>query len=240
MPYKYRILQIKGDRKENMNIKELIQKHKPIIILVTIIIILITLNLYMLWLLNKTEEEEEPIIETEEKEEIPKLLKVDIKGEIQHPGLYEVSENSRVMDIINKAGGLTKNADTSVINLSKKIKDEMVILVYSKKEVQKLKENNEKIINCPKVNDACVTNELEEPLIESNKTDTTKNTNSKISINKATIEQLQSLTGIGESKAKAIIEYRLKEGEFKTIEDIKKVNGIGDALFEKIKDNITI
>jgi len=220
-----------------MNIKELIQKHKPIIILVIIIIILITLNLYMLSLLNKPEDEEELIIETEEKEQPPTLLKVDIKGEIQHPGLYEVNENSRVMDIINKAGGLTKNADTSVINLSKKVKDEMVILVYSKKETQKLKENNEKPINCPKVNDACVTNELDEPLIEKNKTN---NTNNKISINKATIEELQTLTGIGESKAKSIIEYRLKEGDFKTIEDIKKVNGIGDALFEKIKDNITI
>lgn len=225
-----------------MEIKELIQKHKPIIILIIVIIILIILNLYMLLLLNKNEnKEEEPIIETkEEKEEKPKLLKVDIKGEILHPGLYEVNENSRVMDIIDKAGGLTKNADTSVINLSKKVKDEMVILIYSKKEVQKLKEKEEIKITCPSINDACVTNELDEPLIENNKTNKNeKTTNSKVSINKATIEELQTLTGIGESKAKAIIEYRLKEGEFKTIEDIKNVSGIGDAAFEKIKDNIT-
>lgn len=224
-----------------MNIQTLIQKHKPIIILSIIIIVLITLNLYMLWLLNTNESKEEPPIEIkEEKQEEPKLLKVDIKGEIQNPGLYEVSENSRVMDIIEKAGGLTKNADTSVINLSKKVKDEMVILIYSKKEVQKLKEKEEIKITCPSINDACVTNELDEPLIENNKTNKNeKTTNSKVSINKATIEELQTLTGIGESKAKAIIEYRLKEGEFKTIEDIKNVSGIGDAAFEKIKDNIT-
>ncbi len=224
-----------------MDIQTLMQKYKPVIVLSIIIIILITLNLYMLWLLNTNEsEEEEPIIETKEEKKEPKLLKVDIKGEVEHPGLYEVNENSRVMDIIEKAGGLTKNADTSVINLSKKVKDEMVILVYSKREVQKLKEKAETTITCPSVNDACVTDEVEKPLIESKQTTKdTKTTNGKVSINKATIEELQTLSGIGEAKAKAIIEYRLKEGEFKTIEDIKNVNGIGDAAFEKIKDNIT-
>jgi len=223
-----------------MDKNEIIQKYKPIIILSTIIIILITLNLYMLWLLNTNETEEEPLLETKaETKQESKLLKVDIKGEVIHPGLYEVNEESRVMDIIEKAGGLTKNADTSVINLSKKIKDEMVILVYSKSEVKKLKEKEEVKITCPKVNDACVTNELEDPLIEK-KSKEKETTNNKISINKATIEELQTLTGIGESKAKSIIEYRLKEGEFKTVEDIKKVTGIGDSLFEKIKDNITI
>ena len=141
-----------------MNIQTLIQKHKTTIILTIIIIILITLNLYMLWLLNTNEEEEPEIIETKEEIKETKLLKVDIKGEIIHPGLYEVKEDSRVMDIIEKAGGLTGNADTSVINLSKKLKDEMVILVYSKKEVQKLKEKEETTITCPTTNDACITN----------------------------------------------------------------------------------
>ncbi len=223
-----------------MEIKELIQKYKPIIILSIIIVILTSLNLYMLWLLNKDEvKEEAQIVETKETEETKsKLVKVDIKGEIVHPGLYEVTEESRVMDIIDKAGGLTENADTSVINLSKKVKDEMVILVYSKAEVEKLKEKAETTITCPEVNDACITDEATTPLIEEDQTNS-QTTNGKISINKATIEELQTLNGIGEAKAKAIIEYRLKEGEFKTIEDITKVDGIGEALFEKIKDNIT-
>lgn len=217
-----------------MIIKDLIQKYKPIITLSIIIIILTSLNLYMLWLLNQKEKPVEPIITTKEEKET-KLLKVDIKGEINKPGLYEVNSENRVMDIINKAGGLTKNADTSIINLSKKVKDEMVILIYSKQEVKKLKEKEEIKIECPEVNDACITNEIEKPLIEQSKPNI-----GKVSINKATIEELQTISGIGEAKAKAIIEYRSKEGEFKTIEDIKKVNGIGEALFEKIKDNITI
>ena len=223
-----------------MNIQTLIQKHKTTIILTVIIITLITLNLYMLWLLNTNEEEEPEIIEPKEETKETKLLKVDIKGEIIHPGLYEVKEDSRVMDIIEKAGGLTENADTSVINLSKKVKDEMVILIYSKKEVQKLKEKEETTITCPTTNDACITNEVEQPLVEKKTTKDTKTKEEKISINTATIEELQTLSGIGEAKAKAIIEYRYKEGNFKTIEDIKKVNGIGEAAFEKIKDNITV
>lgn len=220
-----------------MNVKELTQKYKTQIILSIIIAILTTLNLYMLYLLNTKEEiEEEPVtLKIEKEKPEPKLLKVDIKGEIKTPGLYEVPEESRVMDIINKAGGLTNKADTTIINLSKKVKDEMVILIYSKEEVKKLKQNKEPENICPKINDACITTELEEPLIEQKP----QTENTKISINKATIQQLQTLPGIGEAKAKSIIEYRLKEGEFKTIEDIKQVNGIGESVFEKIKDKIT-
>ena len=66
------------------------------------------------------------------------------------------------------------------------------------------------------------------------------NDNSKININKADITQLTTLTGIGESKAQSIIEYRNNNGSFKTIEDILNVSGIGDTLFAKIKDNITV
>lgn len=226
-----------------MFIKKIIEKYKTTITLSIIILILTVLNLYMLFLLNTKEEEEiEPIIETKEKEnkkEI-KLLKVDIKGEVVHPGLYEVNQDSRVMDIIEKAGGLTNKADTSLINLSKKVKDEMVILIYSKNEVNKLKEEQkESKITCPTVNDACVGKEVLETLNKDNQKPETK-TDQKISINTASAEELQTLTGIGESKANAIIEYRNNKGNFEKIEDIKNVSGIGEALYEKIKDNITI
>lgn len=223
-----------------MLIKQFIEKYKTTITLSIIILILTALNLYMLFLLNtKDEEEIEPIIETKEKEEI-KHLKIDIKGEVVHPGLYEVTQDSRVMDVIEKAGGLTKNADTSLINLSKKVKDEMVILIYSKNEIKKLKEEQkENKITCPTTNDACVGKELLETLTKNNKTQENK-TNQKISLNTASLEELQTLTGIGESKANAIIEYRNNEGKFEKIEDIQKVTGIGEALYEKIKDNITI
>ena len=132
------------------------------------------------------------------------------------------------------AGGLTENADTSVLNLSKKIEDEMVIIVYSKQEVidfkktkeiekqveEKCKNSNETLIN-----GACI--EIEEK------------TSTKVNINTASKEELMTLSGIGESKAEDIIKYREKE-QFVSIEDIKKVSGIGDSLFAKIKENITI
>lgn len=227
---------------DNVEIKQLINKYKPIIILSIILITMVVLNFYLLYILNSKEDNEEVIITKEEKKEEPQLFKVDIKGQINKPGLYELKEGSRVMDVINQAGGLTDNADTSVINLSKKVKDEMVILIYSKAEVEKLKEDEEKPqIICPEINDACVTDELEEPLIpnEETKEETKETPTGKISLNKATLEELQTLDGIGATKAQAIIDYRTQNGSFKTIEELKEVSGIGEATFEKIKDKIT-
>ena len=215
-----------------MNFKELILKYKPIIILSVIVALLVALNFYLLFLLNQEEDIEEDVVITEETEEdVKKIFKVDIKGQINKPGLYEVEEGSRVMDVINKAGGLTDNA----------VKDEMVILVYSKAEVEKLKEDEqEPIIVCPEVNDACVTDELEEPLIpKEEETSEGATSTGKVSLNTATLEELQTLDGIGESKAQAIIDYRTQNGPFETIEQLKEVSGIGDSTFEKIKDKIT-
>ena len=147
-----------------------------------------------------------------------------------------MSSESRVIDVIEKAGGLTKNANTTVINLSKKIIAEMVIIIYSNSEgknFEKTKEKEQQVQehciqkdqNALK-NDACITENT--------------STSSKISINKATIEQLQTLPGIGESKAKDIISYREQNGPFTKIEDITKVSGIGESVFAKIKDYITL
>ena len=163
---------------------------------------------------------------------------VDVKGEVNTSGIFTLKEGSRVIDAINMAGGLTKNADTSVLNLSKKLTDEMVIVVYSYYEVknfEKTKEvENTVRENCKTAyegveNSACITSE---------KDSTTKT--GKISLNNATLEELMTLTGIGEAKAKNIIEYREKNGGFKEIEELKKVTGIGDALFDKVKENITL
>lgn len=172
----------------------------------------------------------------ESKQEVQDLLKVDIKGEIINPGIYSMPISSRVIDVIEKAGGLTINANTTVINLSKKISDEMVIIIYSNEQVnnfKKTKEQEQEIqTQCVKPseesikNDACISTE--------------KITTEKISINSASLEQLQTLSGIGESKAKDIINYRETNGLFKSIEDIKNVPGIGEALFAKIKENITL
>ena len=163
---------------------------------------------------------------------------VDIKGEVVIPGIYKLKKSSRVIDVIEKAGGLTQNADTTVINLSKKITDEMVIIIYSKQEVKnwiKTKEQEDyleekcKISEEGKVeNDACLEDEKEETTFQA-----------KVNINTATKEELMTLSGIGESKAEEIITYR-KSTPFKTIEDLKNVSGIGDATYEQIKNYITV
>lgn len=195
----------------------------------------------------------EQIIEEIEVEQTIKKIKVDIKGEVNKPGVYELNEGDRVIEAINKSGGLTKKADTSLINLSKNLKDEMVIVIYNKDTINDLKTQETKtetiieyiekecVCNDP-INDACIENdEKKEDLneetnekIESNKE------NKKISLNQATIEELKTLTGIGEEKAKAIIEYRKTNGNFKTIEEIMNIKGIGESTFEKFKHQITI
>lgn len=165
-------------------------------------------------------------------------VKVDIKGAIKKPGVYEVDNNKRVIDVINIAGGLNKNANTNYINLSSKVKDEMVIWIYTSKEIEQFKlkqESSEYMIkscNCPVVdNTTCLNN--------ANK-DNKNETNNVVNINTATLEELMSLNGLGESKAKSIIEYRNKNGNFKSIEDIMNVNGIGETLYNKIKNNIKV
>ena len=165
---------------------------------------------------------------------------VDIKGEVNNPGIYKLKKDSRVTDVIAMAGGLTENANTSVINLSKKINDEMVIIIYSNYEVRNFeitKELEETVINkCNQKdnnslkNDACIETDSKTKI----------DTNSKISLNSATKEELMSLTGIGESKANDIISYRNSNGGFKNIEDIKNIKGIGDSIFAKIKDRLTL
>ncbi len=164
-------------------------------------------------------------------------IMVDVKGEVNTPGIYKLSLGSRVIDAINMAGGLTTNADTSVLNLSKKLTDEMVILVYSYYEVKNLKQVKETETltreNCKKgngefTNDACIDNQNSSTI------------NQKISLNNATIEELMTLSGIGEAKAQNIIKYREDNGGFKTIDELKEVEGIGEALFAKIKENITV
>ena len=165
-------------------------------------------------------------------------LKVDIKGEVVIPGIYSLEEGSRVIDVISLAGGLTENANTSVINLSKKVTDEMVIIIYSNDQINNLIEtkNMEKYLQTKCVegdgginNDACIDSDT-----------TNNNSNGIININTSSKEQLMSLPGIGESKANDIIDYRNTNGGFKSIDEILKVSGIGDNIYSQIKEIITV
>ena len=181
---------------------------------------------------NYTSDNETELIDNVDNHE----KKLNIKGAVVNPGVYSFNEGERVIDAINKSGGLLENADTSVINLSKNLFDEMVIVVYTVDEVNEMKGKNiliqyvEKECNCPTLsNDACLSNDSVK-----------ESDSSKISINNASVEELTKLSGIGESKAKSIVEYRNEHGLFSSIDEILNVSGIGEALFEKIKDNITI
>lgn len=162
---------------------------------------------------------------------------VDIKGEIKKPGVYNIKVGSRVNDLINEAGGLSKNANTRFINLSKRLEDGEVIVIYSNKEINDAKKNDKLEVSAPCVceevkNDACYN--------DNNTNNKTNNSSKIVNINTASIQELTVLKGIGESKAKAIVNYRDKNGKFKTIKDIMNVSGISETLFSKIKDYITV
>ncbi len=141
----------------------------------------------------------------------PATLDVYVSGAVNKPDVYTLPLNSIVKDAIVAAGGATADADLEQINLATHLADQMQIDVPHKGEVAS-------------------------PLGGSTPSATT----AKININTASSEELDKLPGIGPAIAKAVIDYRTQNGPFKQIEDINAVKGIGDALFEKIKDQITV
>lgn len=144
--------------------------------------------------------------------------KVHISGEINNPGVYEIKDDYRLEDLVNDAGGLTKDANLDKINLALKLEDQMRIIIPN--------------INF-KDNDINEGNNLLGP--QNNQ----ESLNKKININIADQTELMSLPNIGEKRAQAIIEYR-QDKKFEKIEDIKNVSGIGDKYFEAMKDKIVV
>ena len=171
------------------------------------------------------------------KEENTKLY-FDIKGSVKKPGVYEFAQGDKIIDAINKAGGLTKNATTNNLNLSKKLTNEMVIYVFSKNELTTTKAY-EPVSNASECK--CETIEINN-CVDKNTTNESNNDTvpTKININTDNKERLMTISGIGSSKADAIIEYRTKNGNFKTTEDIMNVSGISKTIYDKIKDTITV
>ena len=164
-------------------------------------------------LLVEIETDEEGEEDTEENQ----IIMVHISGEVYNPGLVELELGSRVIDAVELAGGLKKDADMDRINLAKKLVDEEKIYI-------------------PKIGEEETHIEISAVGMSNN---TNANTNGQIDINTCTKEELMSLPGIGEVLAQRVIEYR-EQNPFKTIEDIKNVSGIGDKKFESIKDLITV
>jgi len=175
---------------------------------------------------------------------------VDVKGAVKNSGVYELSKGSMVIDAINMAGGLNSNASTQYVNLAYPINDSMVIYIYTKNEVKNMTNPSTSVCNCPTVDtsscqeSSIIVNSSENnssgSIVDNNVTSDSGENSSKISINTGTLEELMSLSGIGEAKAKAIIEYRTTNGLFQKIEDIMNVSGIGESAYQKIKDYITL
>ncbi len=206
------------------------------------LVLLIIPILLLLFFLSNLNGEHDEIIE--EEIETEKSLSIDIKGAVKNPGIYELKDGSVVKDAIDVSGGLLESANTEHINLSKKIVDEMVIIIYTNEEIQEMTEGSKsvKVVDkeciCPKIeNNACIDNNNKYANISS---EINQSTSNKISLNNASKEELMTLNGIGESKANAIIEYRNNNGLFKQIEDITNVKGIGNSVYEKIKDRLTL
>lgn len=146
-------------------------------------------------------------------------LVVDIKGAIQKEGVYHLKQGSRVTDLVEKAGGLTQDADKKRINLAAKLTDEEVIYVAREGEEG--------------VDDVSVASSMSP---DSSQTSSEK----QINLNKATVTDLTSISGIGEKRAQDIIDYREQNGGFQSIEDLKNISGIGEKTFEKLKDNVSV
>lgn len=141
-------------------------------------------------------------------------LVVHITGEVTHPGVYNLGQNTRIGDLVDMAGGYTENADESDINLAQFVYDGQQVIVPSMDSDLETAENQ----------------------VEFNKT----TDEYPININHCSLEQLISLPGVGETKASAIITYREEHGGFEVKEDLIKVSGIGEAIFESIEELITV
>lgn len=148
-----------------------------------------------------------------------KMITVFISGEVNNPGVVTIDSEKRLSDAIDVLGGITESADLNKINLAMKLKDESHYIIPKLGEYNELHSNN---------------------IFERNTQSSTNIQSNLININNANAAQLDTLPGIGEVTANKIINHREENGLFKSIEEIKKVNGIGDKKYEEIKNLISI
>ncbi|MFI3685464.1 helix-hairpin-helix domain-containing protein [Vagococcus fluvialis] len=209
------------------SIRKHVTKEKIIISVVILVISIIGLKLFLSKNAAKVDQFEEVVLtdttdliaETEKENNDAVKMYVDIKGAVKLPGMYEVTSDMRVLNVIDMAGGLKETADDSQVNFSQRIEDQMVIYIPVEGE------------------------ELSETAIagtNSNTANISKDEDGKVNLNQATKEELMTLSGVGEKKAEKIIEYREENGSFKTIEDLKNVNGFGEKSFESLEKYISI
>lgn len=150
-----------------------------------------------------------------QKEEVVEqdLITVDVKGAVKSPGIYDLPVGSRINDAVQKAGGLTDNADSKSINLAQRISDEALVYVPTKEEATSQEAH-------------------------SNASNTKEN--KKVNLNKASLEELKQVKGLGAKRAQDIIDHRESNGKFKSVDELKKVSGIGAKTIEKLKEYVTV
>ena len=150
-----------------------------------------------------------------QKEEVVEqdLITVDVKGAVKSPGIYDLPVGSRINDAVQKAGGLTDNADSKSINLAQKISDEALVYVPTKGE------------DTSQATQSNASNSKE---------------NKKVNLNKASLEELKQVKGLGAKRAQDIIDHRDSNGKFKSVDELKKVSGIGTKTIEKLKEYVTV
>ncbi len=158
---------------------------------------------------------DENVVSKNSSHQLTSIVVVDVKGQVALPGVYTLSANKRVLDAITLAGGLLPTADERMLNLAAKLVDEMVIYVPTEGEQTPITGQIAQVPGATSDSDL-------------------------ININTSDENELMTLSGIGPSKAKAIIIYREENGLFQSIEQVKEVSGIGDQTFEAIKDFISI
>ena len=156
-------------------------------------------------------------VKKEEKEESPEqdLITVDVKGAVKSPGIYDLPVGSRVHDAVQKAGGLTEEADSKSLNLAQKVSDEALVYVPSKGEEAASQQTG-------------------------SGTPPSTSKDKKVNLNKASLEELKQVKGLGGKRAQDIIDHREANGKFKSVDELKKVSGIGAKTIEKLKDYVTV
>ena len=163
---------------------------------------------------DSASEKEEKSQKSETEEVVEKdLITVDVKGAVKSPGIYDLPVGSRINDAVQKAGGFTDNADSKSINLAQKISDEALVYVPTKEEAT----SQEAHLNASNTKE-----------------------NKKVNLNKASLEELKQVKGLGAKRAQDIIDHRESNGKFKSVDDLKKVSGIGAKTIEKLKEYVTV
>lgn len=168
---------------------------------------------------NSQKEKAEPQTSSSEESE---FLTVDVKGAVKNPGIYQLKKTSCINDAIQKAGGLTTDADSKSVNLAQKLTDEAVVYVAT------MGENAASVSSNTGQSSTSGTSEV------------ASQKGNKVNLNKANLSDLQSISGIGQKRAQDILDYREANGKFNSVDDLKNISGVGAKTLEKLKEYVTV